>query len=73
MTSQLAHGADKSSAPSGDGVFGVIANALQTSGRKLGCWDNTRLATDGERGTHGIRNADPTIVDDSLVYALATS
>lgn len=74
MTTQLVFGADSKPAPSGTGVFGVIATVLQESARKVGCWDNARFVNDerGGRGTmsHGFQ---PIVTDESLAYAFAKS
>ncbi len=74
MTTQLSQGTDKSSSPNGNGVFGVIANAIQQQGRKLGCWDSSRFATEGACGNrHGSIVPDPTVTRETLAYAYATS
>ncbi len=60
---------EASSKPASTNVFEVITSALDTAGRRLGCWDSTRF-TDGQR-----RDVmpDPTVTHDTLAYAFATS
>ena len=74
MTTQLSQGADKSSNPSGNGVFGVIASAVKQTSRRLGCWDASRFAIEGACGNrNGTVVPDPTLTHETLAYAYATS
>jgi hypothetical protein len=74
MNTQLTQGAGKSPDSSGNGVFGVIASAIQQQGRKLGCWDASRFALEGACGNrHGSVVPDPTVTRETLAYAYATS
>jgi hypothetical protein len=69
MNTQLIQGTGKSSAsPDNSGVFGVISSALQTTGRKLGCWDASRFADHGDMRQI---EPDPSVTRETLAYAFA--
>jgi hypothetical protein len=71
MNTQLHQGTGKASAShDNSGVFGVISSALQSTGRKLGCWDASRFA---EQGDMRQIEPEPSVTRETLAYAFAAS